>query len=148
MPAPTEYRFLSAAMPRPSAKVQYVSADDAASMRRRSAGILDQYPYLRELSLDWLDRYDERALDAVELFLTSAARDIDAERAGHDIAVYRCNWVVVNSATAYWVLDPAGTCFVQLGDQLLDPYRFVVQCVTDRQPGARRFVEQARKLGA
>ena len=111
--------------------------------------VLDQYPYLGPLSPGWLHRYDESALDEVDQFLTAGDGRSDAEQPGHDIAVYLCNWVVANSSTAHWVLDrPVGRCFVELGGNQLDPYRYVVQCVTERQPVARRFVEQARTLGA
>jgi hypothetical protein len=96
----------------------------------------------------WVDRYDESALHDADAFVTAHLDDVDAERAGHDLAVYLCNWIVVNSEAAQWVLDPAGTCHVELGDNTLDPYRSAVTCVAERQPIASRFVEQARTLGA
>lgn len=141
----TVYRFLSAAMPGPDVTAHYSRTTEGP---RPSVEALDQYPYLGRLSPDWLRRYDESALDEVDRFLTSGDGRSDAEQAGHDIAVYLCNWVVANSATAHWVLDePVGTCFVQLGPQRLDPYLYVVQCVHQGQPVARRFVEQVRSLG-
>lgn len=129
--------------------VSYLPADDPAQPRT-SREPLDQYPYLRGFALDWLDRYDDAALDEVDAFLTSHNGDVDAEQAGHDLAVYLCDWVVANSETAEWFLDPQrGMCYVELrsGD-LLDPYRALVQCVAAREPLARRFVEHARKVGA
>lgn len=144
------YRFLSGMPPRPGgAKGPYLPAGDP-SLPRTTREPLEQYPYLRGLALDWLDRYDDAALDEVDAFLTSHADDVDAEQAGHDLAVYLCDWVVANSNTAQWFLDPRrGMCYVELrsGD-LLDPYRWVVQCVASREPAARRFVEQAWKVGA
>jgi hypothetical protein len=145
------YRFLSGMPPQPPGGVTatYLPADDPAQPRT-SREPLAQYPYLRGLALDWLDRYDDAVLDEVDTFLTSHAGDVDAEQAGHDLAVYLCDWVVANSDTAEWFLDPQrGMCYVELrsGD-LLDPYRHVVQCVAGRQPVARRFVEQAWKVGA
>lgn len=148
MVPPTAYRFLSATLPRSGAvAAQYGRVDDdAATSPRVSREPLEEYPYLRSLSLGWLDRHDEPALDGVDDFLRSHGDEVDAERAGHDLSVYLCNWVVVNVDAAYWVLDPAGTCYVQLGAGWLDPYRFAVQCITDRQPVARRFVLRAWRL--
>lgn len=92
----------------------------------------------------------DAALDELDAFLTSHTDDVDAEQARHDLAVYLCDSVVANSDTANRFLDAhRGLCCVELrtGD-LLGPYRHVVQCVTGRRPVARRFVDQARKLGA
>lgn len=144
------YRFVSGISSQPNGSTStYLPAGDP-SLPRTTRGPLEQYPYLRGLALDWLDCYDDAALDEVDAFLTSHTGDVDAEQAGHDVAVYLCDWVVANSDTAKWFLDPRrGLCYVELrtGD-LLDPYRHVVQCVAGRQPVARRFVEQARKVGA
>ena len=48
------------------------------------------------------------------------------ERAGHDLAVYLCDWVVANTDVAQWLLTPQSTCTVVLpsGNEL-DPYRHV-----------------------
>lgn len=111
---------------------------------------LEQYSYLRGLTLEWLDRYDDAALDEVDAFLTSRTDGVDAEQAGHDLAVYLCDWVVANSETAQWLLDHRQhMCYVELrSGNLLDPYRWLVQCVAGHQPAARRFVEEAWRLGA
>jgi hypothetical protein len=146
MAQPTAYRFLSASPSSGSSGMEYVPVVDRPPGQRISREPLDQYPYLRGLSLDWLDRYDESALDEVDEFLRSHREGIDRESAGHDLSVYLCNWVVVNVEAAYWVLDQFGTCYVELGDVQLDPYRHVVQCIADRRPVARRFVLQAWKL--
>jgi hypothetical protein len=148
--AQIEYRFLSAMPPRAAGITPYLSAGDP-SQPRTVRGPLDQYAYLRRLALDWLDRYDKAALDEADVFVTSHEEGIDAEQAGHDLSVYLCNWVVMNSAAAQWFLDPrGGTCYVELpGRQsLLDPYRHVVACLSDRTPVAHRFAQQARNLGA
>jgi hypothetical protein len=149
MVAQTQYRLLSAAAPPDGVEVAYEPAEEPP-LTRRTREPLGQYPYLRGLALDWLDRYDEAALDAADAFLTFHPDDVDAEPAGHDLAVYLCDWVVVHSATAQWFLDARpGICYVELPNgPLLDPYHHVVKCVADRQPIARRFVEQARSLGA
>jgi hypothetical protein len=145
------YRFMSGMPPQAPGgdTATYLPADDPAQPRTTREP-LEQYPYLRGLALEWLDRYDDAGLDKVDAFLASHVEDIDAEQAGHDLAVYLCDWVVANSDTAEWFLDPQrGMCYVELrsGD-LLDPYRHVVQCVAGRRPVARRFVEQAWKLAA
>jgi len=145
-----EYRFLSAMPPRPADLAPYLPAGDP-SQPRRVRGPLNQYPHLRRLALDWLDQYEEAALDEADVFVTSHKEDIDAEQAGHDLSVYLCNWVVMNSTAAQWFLDHRrGICYVELpGRQsLLDPYRHVVACLTDRIPVAHRFAQQARNLGA
>lgn len=144
------YRFLSGMPPQPGMSTATYLPADHPSQPRTTREPLDQYPYLRELALNWLDRYDDAALDEVDAFLTSHPDDVDAEQAGHDLAVYLCDWVVANSDTARWHLDPGrGMCYVEVptGDWL-DPYRWLVQCVAGRQPAARRFVEKARELGA
>jgi hypothetical protein len=145
--AQIEYRFLSASPRRPSATATYVPVGDP-SLLRRTRTLLDQYPYIRGLALDWLDRYDAAAVDAADAFITGHRDGIDAERAGHDLSVYLCDWVVANDDAAQWVLWPAGTCYVELGGDWLDPYPHVVRCIADRQPTARRFIDKARELGA
>jgi hypothetical protein len=150
MAAQNGYRFLSARPAQPPDVVPYLPAGDP-SLPRRTREPLDQYPYLRGLGLSWLDRYDETDLDAVDALVTAHEDDIDSVHAGHDLSVYLCNWVVMNSRVAQWFLDPrARICYVELPgrESLLDPYRHVVTCLTDRVPVAHRFTEQARNLGA
>ncbi|WP_343989965.1 hypothetical protein [Terrabacter terrae] len=101
--------------------------------------------------MTWLHRYDEADLDDADAFVTAHEDGIDPEQAGHDLSVYLCNWIVMNSRLAQWFLDPrARICYVELTgrESLLDPYRHVVTCLIDRVPVAHRFVEQARNLGA
>jgi hypothetical protein len=149
----TAYRLLSSApvSDRPSPPVPYLSADEAVDlMPRIIEGIFGHYPYLSARGLDWLSRHDEAALHEAEAFVTGHADDVDPQLAGHDLAVYLCDWVVANSDVARWRFDPQErTCTVLLpnGD-MLDPYRTVVTCLRDRQPVAHRFVEKARELGA
>jgi hypothetical protein len=148
--AEIQYRFLSARPPRSASTVPYLSAGDP-SLPRRTREPLDQYPCLRQLAFDWLDRYNEAALDDADAFVTSHEEGVDTEQAAHDLSVYLCNWVVMNSPAAQWFLDPrAGICYVELpGRQsLLDPYHHIGKCLSDRLPVARRFVEQAHHLGA
>ena len=144
--AQIEYRFLSAT-PHVSATAAYVPVGDF-SLPRKTRIPLGQYPYLRGLGLDWIDRYDEAVVDEADAFVTGHLDGIDAERAGHDLSVYLCDWVVANDDAAQWVLWPKGTCYVELGGDLLDPYPHVVTCIADRQPVARRFVDKARELSA
>ena len=146
------YRLLSGRQRESNrAPVTYLPADDPMQARR-TRDVLDQYPYLRARVQVWVDRYDESALDDADAFVTAHVDDLDAEKAGHDLAVWLCNWVVVNDAGTRWFLDPrAGICFVELDNNSaaqLDPYRHVVECLTRRQPVARRFVEKARELNA
>lgn len=145
------YRLLSAAeLPRRAA-VPYLPPDDP-SQPRRTRDVLDQYPYLRARVQVWVNRYDESALDDADAFVTAHLDGLDAEKAGHDLAVWLCNWVVVNDVGTRWFLDPReGICFVELdnnSEATLDPYRHVVECLTRREPVARRFVEKARELNA
>jgi hypothetical protein len=150
MGEPMAYRFLSGMPPQPNGDTTPYLPAGHPSLPRTTREPLDQYPYLRGLALDWLDRYDDSALDEVDAFLTSHPDDVDAEQAGHDLAVYLCDWVVANSDTARWHLNPGrGMCFVELRNgNWLDPYRWVVLCVAGRQPATRRFVEKAREFGA
>lgn len=145
---PIEYRFLSATPGRLNATATYVPVGHP-SLPRTSRDPLDQYPYLRGLMLDWLGRYDESAIDEADTFVTGHGDGIDADRAGHDLSGYLCNWVVAHDDAAHWVLWPTGTCYVELSSgDWLDPYRHVVTCIADRQPVARRFIDKARELGA
>ena len=92
------YRLLSGRQRQPNpAPVTYLPADDP-SQARRTRDVLDQYPYLRAREQIWVDRYDESALDDADAFVTAREDDLDAEKAGHDLAVWLCNWVVVNDA--------------------------------------------------
>src|SRR5690606_11603415 len=104
MAQPTTYRFLSASPSSGASGMEYVPVVERPPGPRISREPLEQYPYLRELSLDWLDRYDESAVDEVDEFLRSHWEGIDRESAGHDLSVYLFNWVVVNVDAAYWVL--------------------------------------------
>lgn len=149
MTPPAGFRLLSAAPASRQTSAVYVNpAEASANAPWRSRESLDQYTHLRSLRPGWLDRHDEDALSEVDRFLTYGAAGLPADEVGHDIAIYLCNWVVLNSSGAEWVLDPAGTCFVEVGEHRLDPYRHIVQCVRLRQPVAHRFVQQARALGA
>ena len=145
----TEHRFLSAVPIGPGTSAStYMPAEEVVEPLT-SREVLRQYPYLRGLGIGWLDRYDEAALEEADAFVISPVDGIDAERAGHDLAVYLCDWVVANTDVARWLLRPEGACTVVLpsGNEL-DPYRHVVQCLTDRQPVARRFAEKAKELAS
>lgn len=116
---------------------------EGVETRPSSRELLDEFDSLDE---PWLRRHDEASLDEVDAFLIHHGQIHDPAAAAHDIAVYLCNWIVTNNPVARWVFE-GPTCFVQLGDGQLDPYRTVAQCITNPQPIARRFVQHVMTMG-
>ena len=102
---------------------------------------LRAYPSLadRQDCQAWLASDDDKALAALDAFITSHNGELDLVPAARDISVFLCDWVVTNVPEATWILHRDGFSYVALHGNQVDPFRTVLQCLTNKQPIAVRF---------
>lgn len=96
-------------------------------------------------SLAWvegLSAYDMAAATELDRLLTSGLPTAEApERYAHDLALYLCDWLVVNGDRS-WLVREDGTAELRLNREgdIADPYRSLVRAVVAHEPLAVRFV--------
>lgn len=109
---------------------------------------LRAHPYLadRQDCQAWLASHDNQTLAALDAYITTHTDELDLVPAARDITVFLCDWVVTNVPGATWILHPDGFSYVALHGHQVDPFKTVLQCLTDKQPIAVRFGRHCQTL--